>query len=152
MLIILLLIVSIWSIINYHNNPVQKLSKKKVTKSIKYKERFDNQQKPFLQTKLTEPKPKFDYDDKFLYTDEDLDVIYGQNRADETHCPGENQFNDDEDDDRPIWEIVDEWNETKRFEDDEMVASDFDGVYKDQMYDIDNNPSNNKGCSDFATY
>lgn len=101
-------------------------------------------------------------DDSFLYSDKELDVIYGESREKESRCACEDVIDDtyydngDEDfiqtDDVPIGEIVDKYNELTRYQEEEQVADDFDGVYQDNMYNVDEAPCEQMGYTTFATY
>lgn len=151
-LIIILTLVAIVSVIKYYVFPSVTVAK---YVEPKYVEPHDILKTEELFTDIREEEniDKNIYDDSFLYSDdEQMDIIYGESRADETHCPGENQFDDDYDDDRPLWQITDEWNEKERFINEEIVSADFDGVYENGMYDINGKPYENGGCSDFASY
>lgn len=100
--------------------------------------------------------------DSFLYSNSEMDIIYGESREKESHCAcempiddnyydnGDEEFEEDCDN-VPIHEAIDQYNETSRFKDEEQVSNDFDGIYNANMYNIDDT-CENKGCTTFATY
>jgi hypothetical protein len=103
-------------------------------------------------------------DDAFLYGDSEMDIIYGESREKESHCAcelpiddnyydnGDEEFLQDPNDDVPIHVQVDRYNDETRFRDDEEVDEGFDGVYQDEMYEIDGDHCQERGTTTFASY
>lgn len=102
-------------------------------------------------------------DDKFLYSDNEMDIVYGESREKESHCACEMPINDnyydngddefqDDSDDEPIHAKVDRYNEETRHRHDEEVDKGFDGIYQDNMYEIEGNRCHERGHTTFATY
>ena len=145
-LIIILLILASASVIIFYDNKISKEQKFNINNKVEKYEQVPD----ILQGNIS-----VDLDDKFLYSDNDLNDIYGKSREDEQY-DDDNQiiYNDegeDNDDPRTMWEIVDNCNNEQGYLNDEEVDSNFDGVYQHDMYDVDNQIYVN-GTSSFATY
>ena len=166
--ILLLLVFAIMSVCKCYNEK-QKEQHEQTQETFKTKKKIrtkiDNQKLDNIIECQDYNNNKSDYEDDeydgFLYSEKAHDIIYGEGRDKESHCACEvviddTYYEDDNEiipcDNEPIYKTVDKYNEFTRYMNDEIMEPGFDGVYHDDMYNIEGKPSETMGYTTFATY